>query len=140
VILADAHDDDIVSNHSDLSFRPAPSIDASRASIHRPSVEVHPLQPSFVGARLGQNHLHGAKARMSSGRDPPRHLPLQLASRCPRRLSFVRGDSAFATDASVGSNIRACFANAVLSLNSKNHPVVDVARPALRSVRDVMAT
>jgi len=37
VMFADAHDDDFVVDRSDLSFRPAPSIDASRASIHRPS-------------------------------------------------------------------------------------------------------
>jgi hypothetical protein len=36
VMFADAHDEDII---VDLSFRPTPSIDASRASIHRPSVD-----------------------------------------------------------------------------------------------------
>ena len=34
VMFADAHDVDVVVDPSDLSFRPAPSIDASRASIH----------------------------------------------------------------------------------------------------------
>ena len=104
VMFADAHDEDIVVD-PDLSFHPAPSIDASRASIHRPSGDWgRPLQPSSVGARLGQSHLQdGTEARKSSGRDPPRHIPLQPASRRPRRLSFVRGDSAFATNGNVRS-------------------------------------
>jgi len=105
VMFADAHDDDFVVDRSDLSFRPAPSIDASRASIHRPIVDWgRPLQLSSVGARLGQNHLQdGTEARQSSGRDPPRHLPLQPAARRPRWRFFVLGDSAFATDGSVRS-------------------------------------
>jgi hypothetical protein len=38
-----------------VSFRPAPSIDGSRPSIHRPSVDWgRPLEPSSVGARLGK--------------------------------------------------------------------------------------
>src|SRR5216683_3146879 len=112
VMFADAHDEDIGVDPSDLSFRPAPSIDASRASVHRPSIDSgRPLQPSYVGARLGQNHLQdGTEARTSSGRDPPRHPPLKPASRRPRRLSFVRGDSAFATDGSMRSIARACLA------------------------------
>jgi hypothetical protein len=39
VMFADAHEEDIVVDPCDLSLRPAPSIDASRASIHRPSVD-----------------------------------------------------------------------------------------------------
>jgi hypothetical protein len=107
VMFADAHEDIVVDPY-DLSFRLAPSIDASRASIHRPSVDGgRPLQPSSVGARLGKNHLQdGTEARKSSGRDPPRHRPLQPASWRPCRLSFVRGDSAFATDGSVKSICR----------------------------------
>ena len=103
VMFADAHDEDIVVDASDLSFRPAPSIDASCASIHRTSVDWgRSLQPSSLGVRLGQNHLQDhTGARKSSGRDPPWHLPLQPASRRSRRLSFVRADSAFATDGSV---------------------------------------
>jgi hypothetical protein len=103
-MFADARED-IVVDPSNLSFCLAPSIDASRASIQRPSVDWgRPLQPSSVGARLGKNHLHnGTEARKSSGRDPPRHLPLQPTSRRPCRLSFVRGNSAFATDGSVRS-------------------------------------
>ena len=103
VMFADAHDEDIVVDASDLSFRPAASIDASCASIHRTSVDWgRSLQPSSLGVRLGHNRLQDRTgARKSSGRDPPRHLPLQPASRRSRRLSFVRADSAFATDGSV---------------------------------------
>jgi len=73
VMFADAHEEDIVVDPCDLLFRPAPSIDASRASIYRPSVDWGgPLQPSAAGARLGKNHLqNGTEARKSSGRDPP---------------------------------------------------------------------
>ena len=72
VMFADAHEEDIVVDPCDLLFRPAPSIDASRASIYRPSVDWGgPLQPSAAGARLGKNHLqNGTEARKSSGRDP----------------------------------------------------------------------
>jgi hypothetical protein len=90
VMFADAHNEDIVVD----SFRPA-LIDASRASIHGPSVDWgRPLQPASLGARLGQDHLQdGTEAR--SGRDPPlAPLPLQPASWGPRRPSFVRGDTA----------------------------------------------
>ena len=73
VMFADAHEEDIVVDPCDLLFRTAPSIDASRASIYRPSVDWGgPLQPSAAGARLGKNHLqNGTEARKSSGRDPP---------------------------------------------------------------------
>src|SRR5205807_4067383 len=76
VMFADAHDEDIVVDASDLSFCPFLSIDASCASLHRPSVDWgRSLQPSFLGVRLGHNHLQDhAGARKSSGRDPPRHL------------------------------------------------------------------
>jgi hypothetical protein len=56
VMIADARDDDIVVDASDLSFRPAPSIDASCASIHEPSVDWRrSLQHSSLGVRLGHN-------------------------------------------------------------------------------------
>jgi hypothetical protein len=69
VMFADAHEEDIVADPCDLSLRPAPSIDASRASIHRPSVDWgRRLQPSSVGARLGKSRLQdGTEARKSSG-------------------------------------------------------------------------
>ena len=105
VMSADAHDEDIVVDASDVSLRPAPSIDASCASIHGPTVDWgRSHQLSSLGVSLGQHHLQDRTgACKSSGRDPPRHLPLQPASRRPRRPSFVRGDSIFATDGSVRS-------------------------------------
>ena len=75
VMFADAHDEDIVVDASDVSFRPTPSIDASCASIHRTSVDWgRSLQPSSLGVRLGQHHVQDRTgARKSSGRDPPWH-------------------------------------------------------------------
>jgi hypothetical protein len=105
VIVADAHDEDVDDDASALSFRRAPSIDASSASIHGPIVNwAYSLQPSSLGVGLGQHHFQNRTgARKSSGRDPPRHLRLQPASRHPHRPSFVRADSTFATDGSVRS-------------------------------------
>ena len=105
VMFADAHDEDIVVDVSDVSLRPAASIDASCASSHGPTVDWgRSHQLSSLGVSLGRHHLQDrARARKSSGRDPPRHLPLQRASRRPRRLSFVNGDSVCATDGSVRS-------------------------------------
>ena len=73
-MFADAHDEDIVVDASDLSFRPARSIDASCASIHRPSVDWgRSLQPS-LGVHLGQHHIQDhTETRKSSSRDPPWH-------------------------------------------------------------------
>jgi len=105
MMFADAHDEDIVVEASGVSLRPAPSIDASCASVHGPTVDCGRSRwLSSLGVSLGQHHLQdGIEARKSSGRDPPRHLPWQPALRCPRRLSFVPGDSALATDGSVRS-------------------------------------
>jgi hypothetical protein len=142
-MVAHAHDENIVVD-SDLSFRPAPPIDASRPSIHRSSVDWgRPLQPSSVGGRLGQNHLQdGTAARRSSGRDPPRHVPRCNQPRGDRIGFFVRCDSAFATDGrvrSIGPRVLDDFI--VLSLNSKNNRAVNVvARRTLGSVREVLAT
>jgi hypothetical protein len=100
VLLADAHDEDILVDASDLSVRPAASIDASGASIHRTSVDRERSLPtsSSLGVRLGENHVQDdAGVHKSVGRDPPRHLLLQSASRRSRRFSFVRTNSAFAT-------------------------------------------
>ena len=102
VMFADARDEDIVVDASDVSLRPAASIDASCPSIHGPTVDWRRSHQLSLGLSLGQHHLQDRTgARKSSGRGPPRHLPLQPASRRPHRLSFVRGDSAFATDGSV---------------------------------------
>ena len=105
VMFADMHHEDVVDDACALSFRPAPSIDASCATIHGPIVDWgRSLEPSSLGVGLGQHHVQDCTgARNSSGRDPPRDLRLQAASRRPRRLSFVRADSTFATDGSVRS-------------------------------------
>jgi len=58
VMSADAHDEDIVVDASDVSLRPAPSIDASCASIHGPTVDWgRSHQLSSLGVSLGQHHL-----------------------------------------------------------------------------------
>jgi len=104
VMFADAHDDDFVVDRSDLSFRPAPSIDASRASIRGRTIDWgRSHQLTSLGVSLGQHHLQDRTGARNAGRDPPRPSPWQPASRRPRRVSFVRGDSAFATDGSVRS-------------------------------------
>jgi hypothetical protein len=96
-MFADAHDEDIVVDASDLSFRLAPSIDASCASIHRPSVDWgRSLQPSSVGVRLGQHHIQDhTETRKSRGRDPPWHSTLATSLALFAAASFVRADSAF---------------------------------------------
>jgi hypothetical protein len=104
VMFAEPHDEDIVVDASDVSLRPAPSIDASCASIHGRTIDWgRSRQLTSLGVSLGQHHLQDRTGARNSGRDPPRPLPSQPASRRPRRLSFVRGDSTFATDGSVRS-------------------------------------
>ena len=72
VMFADAHDDDFVVDRSDLSFRPAPSIDASCASIHgRPIDWGRSHQLTSLGVSLGQHHLQDRTAR--STRTPHTH-------------------------------------------------------------------
>ena len=51
VMVADAHDEDVVVDASALSFRPAPSIDASCASIHGPIVNWGGVAPALVPRR-----------------------------------------------------------------------------------------
>jgi hypothetical protein len=128
VMFADAHDDDIGVDASDLSFRPAPSIDGSCTSLHGPNVDWgRSLQHSSLGLRLGQNHLQDRTgARQSGGRDPPRHLPWQPTSRPPGRFSLVRAHSASATDGTTRSFARACLPIAVRSLLSVCDRVVNV--------------
>jgi hypothetical protein len=136
VMFADADDEDIVVDASDVSLRAAPSIDASCATIHGPTVDWRRSRPlSSVGASLGQHHRQDRTgACKSSGRDPPRQLPLQPASRRPRQRSFVRGDSAFAIDGSVRTVGRArvaiCVSESQLEEQSSRNIV---ARPTLRS-------
>ena len=104
VMFAEPHDEDIVVDASDVSLRPAPSIGASCASIHGRTIDWRrSRQLTSLGVSLGQHHLQDRTGARNAGRDPPRPLPWRPASRRPRRLSFVRGDSAFATDGSVRS-------------------------------------
>ena len=95
VMFADAPDEDSVVDAWDLSFRPAPSDDASCASHSQADRGLGcSLRASPVGLRLDQHHLQDCTgARKSSGRDPPLHPRLQPASRRPRRLSFMPADS-----------------------------------------------
>jgi hypothetical protein len=88
----------------DLSFRPAPSIDAARASIHRPSVDWgRRLKPGSVGARLGKNDFQdGAEARRPAA--VTRRGTSVAARLTASVLAFFRArSSAFATDRSVRS-------------------------------------
>jgi len=106
LMFADASGDDIVVDASDVSFRSAPSIDASCASIHGPNVDWVVRSDTSLGVRLSHSHLQNRPgARNSSGRDPPRHLRWQSASRRPGRFSLVRADRA--TNAGAKSFARA---------------------------------
>ena len=67
VMFADAHEEDIVVDASDVSFRPAPSIDASCASIHGPSVDWGRSHQVSLGVSLGQ-HLSFARILSSLSR------------------------------------------------------------------------
>jgi hypothetical protein len=70
MMFADAHDENIVVDASDLSSCPALSIDTSCACLHGPSLDV----------RLGHNHLPDPTGALkSSGRDPPSPAPWQPA-------------------------------------------------------------
>ena len=81
VTFADAHQEDVVVDASALSLRPAPSIDVSCASIHRPILDCgRSLQRSSLGVGFGQHYVQDRiGARKSSGRDPPRRLRLRPA-------------------------------------------------------------
>ena len=146
MMFADAHHEDIVVDASDLSFCPALSIDASCASLHGPTVDWgRSLQPSFLGVRLGHNHLQDhAGARKSSGRDPPRHLAvatsLAAAAAAPvlfhARRKSLRDRRRYEITLSART-----WPYAVMRLNSVCNRVVNVvAGPTLRSVGEVFAT
>ena len=91
--VADAQVDDIVIDACDLTFRSAPSINKSCASIHGPSVDggagSNPRPLAFVSVK---HHLPDRTgARKSSGRGPPQALPsVALVSGPPSMLSFDR--------------------------------------------------
>jgi Homeodomain-like domain len=72
-MFADAPDEDILVDTSDLSFRPTRSIDASYASIDGASVDWGGRpNPRSLACDSVNNHLqHRPGARKSGGRDPP---------------------------------------------------------------------
>ena len=82
VMFAHARSDDIVVDGFDLSSRPTPlSIDGSCTSIHWASVDWGPsLQYSFLACVSVEITFRTVQALKNTGRDPPRHLRLQLAS------------------------------------------------------------
>ena len=140
VMFADAEDDDSIVDASDVSLRPAPSIDGSCASIHGPTAAWwRSRRRSSLGVSLSQHHLQDrAGARKSSGRDPPwASVTTSLTAFC---AAFFRARRLCVRDR------RQCEINlaararlfAVLSLNPKKNRVVNVvAGPTLRSVREV---
>jgi hypothetical protein len=88
VMFADADDEAILVDASDVSLRPAPPIDVSRPSIHGPTVDAaHSRRLSTRAISLVQRHSRTG-ARMSNGRDPPRHLPCGQTRGVLRR-SFI---------------------------------------------------
>jgi hypothetical protein len=80
LMSADARGDDIVIDASDVSFRPTQlSIKESCVSAYQTVDFALPLQPTFLGMHLRQDHLQdrgGVCTRR--GRDPPPHRWLQL--------------------------------------------------------------
>ena len=83
LMFADASGNDIVVNASDVSLRPTQlSINGSCRSAHWAVDCDVPLQSTFLGMRLRQDHLQDRTgAYKSTGRDPPPHPWLQrLAS------------------------------------------------------------
>ena len=121
VMFADMHHEDVVDDACALSFRPAPSIDASCATIHGPIVDWgRSLEPSSLGVGLGQHHVQDCTgARNSSGRDPPPG-PAVASSLTASAPPFFRARRQYVRDR------RQCEINlpartwpyAVLSLNS----------------------
>jgi hypothetical protein len=88
VMSADARGDDIVIDASDVSFRTTQlPINGSCVSAHRAVDCALPLQPTFLGMHLRQDHLQDrGSACNRRSRDPP-HPWLQLRRR-PATGSF----------------------------------------------------
>ena len=98
--FAEAPDEDGGVDASDSLCRPALSVDAFGAShsLADRGLGCSP-QASSLGVHLGQHHLQDCTGvRTCTGRDPPRHLRLQPASRRSRRLSFMHADSSIVAD------------------------------------------
>jgi hypothetical protein len=144
VMFAEADAEDIVVKASDVSLHRAPSIDASCASIHGPTiVSGRSHQSSSLDMSLGQQHHRGrTETPKGSGRARRGTRPLQPASRRPHWLTFVCGEKCLRDrwQCRINSPQRARPV-AVLSLDSKNNQVVTVvAGPTFRSVRDIWAS
>ena len=138
VLFGDARGDDVVVDASDVSARPVP-LSSGRlcASTHWARVDWdRSLQRTSRGVRLGLHHVHCTGARTSTGRDPPRHLRLQLASERLDTVPFVRACSATVTDGSVRPFARASSRSAGVSLVSSCNRVVNILE-RLRSARRV---
>ena len=81
VMLADADDEEIHVDASEVARRPAQSIDVSRPFIHGPTVDLaHSRRLSTLGIRFAEREPPSG-ARMSNGRDPPQDSTLRPASR-----------------------------------------------------------
>ena len=105
VLLGDARGDDVVVDASDVSLRPAQlSINGSCGSAHWAVDCDVPLQSTFLGMRLRQDHLQDRTgAYKSTGRDPPPHQWLQRMAfdhrflpcvpAVPLRPAATRGDA-----------------------------------------------
>ena len=144
VMFADAHGDDIVVDAFDVPLRPAPSIDASWACVHGATIDWGPShQLSSLGGGLGHLHLQDrTRARKSSGRDPPRHIPVatSLAASAPdffrarRQCLRDRRQCEIKLPRVLGRlQFRASTRRAMESSHG-------VAGPMLRSLREVFAT
>src|SRR5204863_1922125 len=85
VMFAEADNEDTVVDASDVSWSRAPSIDASCATPHRPTVvSGRSPQPSSLDESVGQQHLRDpTETRKSSGRSPPANLLPRPAWRRP---------------------------------------------------------
>jgi hypothetical protein len=143
VMFADAEDEDSVVDASDVSLRPAPSIDGPCPSIHGPTAAWWRSRRRSSSVSLAQHHLQDRTgARNSSGRGPPRRLPLQPASRRFAPAFFRARRQCLRDRRQYEINLAArARPFAGLSLNSKKNRVVNVvAGPTLRSVREVLAT
>jgi hypothetical protein len=102
-MFADAHDEDIVID-PDVSFHPAPSIDASRASMHRPSGDWgRPLQPSSVARGAAKVTFRTVQKRARAAAVIRRGTYRCNQPRGGSTPAFLRSDSAFATTGRVRS-------------------------------------
>jgi hypothetical protein len=85
VMFADANDEDIVANAADVSLHSAPSIDASCACIHRPTIDGRrSRQLSSLGASLGQHPFRAVPERARAAAATRRGT--YRCNQAPRRL------------------------------------------------------